>query len=234
MPFPSSPAATRLPLISLLCCVFNLIASVLVLLGWLAGIPALFQPFAGAAPVVPLSALTVLFATAALINIALVQSGSTLGNLKSARWLSLAVIAIALVVLGEYLLSLEAGLELVLLHARVVAVVQDTSFPGRLSPQAAIAVLVFGAALYGMSRPDGHAARASGWWIALGMLVPGMALVGHFVKARVFYTVAGFSDVAMALPTAVMLLILGAGALALADPQPAPLPKPAGPTGPRA
>ncbi|TXH03459.1 MAG: hypothetical protein E6R07_11405 [Nevskiaceae bacterium] len=215
---------------TLACSLFNLLVTLSVIWGWTINREALFRPLPQAGVIAPMVALTVLLATLAMGGIALAQTAERGRLLRYARWLSGAVIAIAVVALLEYLQSGPGGLESLLYFDRIKAAARPgLSAPGRLSPQTACALVLFGMALFAMSRPRGLKSRSGGWLAAFGLVVPGLALIGHFIKAPVFYTLAGLSSMGTGMPTAILLLVLGIGTLALADPQPH---RPANPAGP--
>lgn len=215
---------------TLACTLFNLLVTLSVSWGWAINREALFRPLPQAGVVAPLVALTIMLATLAMGGIALAHSLQQCRLLRLARGLSVAVIAIAIVTLLEYLQSGPGGLESLLYFDRIQAVARPgLSAPGRLSPQTACALVLFGMALFAMGRPRGLKSRSAGWLAAFGLVVPGLALIGHFIKAPVFYTLAGLSDMGTGMPTAILLSVLGIGTLALADPQPQRLAPTAGP-----
>jgi hypothetical protein len=209
-----------LPFIALLCCTFNIIASLLVLVGWGTNSQGLVQPMMGASPVVPLTAICVLIATIGLSYLTAAKATGRLDFLATSRKWSLASAIVIMITLCEYLFGSSIGLESVLLKSRVAALVSDVPYPGRLAPQTALSLLVFSLGIYWMGQKSLHAMRDGGIVIAVGMVIPGFALVGHFINFPAFHTLAGLSVMSMAKPTAMLLLILGAGALSLSDPHP--------------
>ena len=209
-----------LPLIALICCVLNLLATSLNLLGWVLRIPALEMPLSPAEPLVPLTALCVMILTVALLYLVRAQKEGRVEFLCAARRWAAATTVIVLITLGEYLFKLRGGLESLLFADRVSVVAGNLPYPGRLAPQTALSLLVFCLGIFFMSRQAPHAMRDAGLLIALGMIIPGMALIGHLIDLPAFHTLAGLTRMSTGTPTAAMLLLLGAGALALSDPQP--------------
>ena len=210
----------RLSVVALLCCAFNGFATLLILLGWLTNTNWLFQPISDAAPVVPVTAICILMSTVSLFYLLLAKRTGRVDLLCVSRKWSLIAMAVAAITLLEYLFDLNVGLETLLFHDRVVAFTPNVPYPGRLAPQTTLSFLVFSAGIYWMARNTPQAMRDAGAVIAVGMIIPGVALVGHFINFPEFHTLAGLSQMSMAKPTAALLLILGAGALALSDPQP--------------
>lgn len=210
----------RLSVVSSLCCAINSVATVLILIGWITNTHWLYQPMSDASPVVPLTAIIVLMATISLSYLIAAKAARRVDLMCVSRRWSLIAIALTAATFCEYVFDLNGGLESLFLRDRVAAAVQDVPYPGRLAPQTTLSLLVFCAGIYWLGRNTPRAMRDAGIVIAAGMVIPGVALVGHFINFPALHTFAGFSQMSMAKPTAMLLLMLGAGALALSDPQP--------------
>lgn len=120
------------------------------------------------------------------------------------------IILLALVVLMQYALRIERGIEQ-LLFAEQVGALLGGAYPGRPAPQAALAFLFIGLALWFAAHP-----RETGFDLADiaaggGAFVSFAALLGHVFQAEALY---GASN-ALSLVGALLLLILALGVLSL-------------------
>ncbi len=127
---------------------------------------------------------------------------------KAAFSLALLVIMIAGMTLIEYATHLSLGLDQCLFKDSATSI--GTSQPGRMSPNSAVAFLLYGSALILLSRqPRGsvmaHVLALAALFIAL------LALIGYLFNAQIF--ISGYSYTGVALHTLVGLWLLGMGIL---------------------
>jgi diguanylate cyclase (GGDEF)-like protein len=158
--------------------------------------------------VMPLSALACALAAAALF---LIARGGSIGRI---RILAGSVIAIAGIVLLEYLLGLNGGLEQYL-SAEATRTLLGGATPGRPAPQSVLALLFLGLALWylGGKRPYRYDFADLG--IGLSMFMSFMILMGHLFQAASLYRSAGGGVVGMSVVETLLVLGLALGALCL-------------------
>lgn len=162
------------------------------------------QPLPATLNLMPLSAIL-----CGLIALGLVAATR---NSRFTRGFALATTALSAIVLLQYLLGLQGGLERLVYGSQTQALVGGVT-PGRPAPQAALIMLFLGIALWcldkrRLTRFD-FADLASGLALFLSFVI----LLGHLYQAQVLY--AGAGDTLMSFVETVLLLLLSIGALAL-------------------
>ena len=158
--------------------------------------------------VMPLSALACSLAAGALF---LATRG---GPPARTRVLAGAVIALAAIVLLEYLLSLSGGLEQ-LLFAEQARTLLGGTHPGRPAPQAALALLFLGLALWYLAGKRPYRYDFADLGIGLALFMSFMILMGHLFQASALYQSAGGGLVGMSVVETLLVLALALGALCL-------------------
>ena len=192
---------------------FGAVAVIVVSIAYLAGWPLLWRPLLStpwppAFYVMPLSALACALAAGVLL---LVVRGGAPGN---ARLLAAGVIAIAAIVLLEYLLGLSGGLERSL-YSEPVRALLGGSYPGRPAPQSAITMLFLGLALWFLADQRTYRFDFADLGIGLALFTSFMILMGHLFQAQALYQSAGGGRVGMSVVETLLLFGLSLAALCL-------------------
>jgi len=185
-----------------------LVVGISYLIGWHALWRVLLTvPWPTALYVMPLSALACTLAAGALLL--------TLGDRsRRARLLAACVVALAAIVLLEYLLGLSGGLERYLADAPARALLGGTH-PGRPAPQSALALLFVGVALWCLADKRAYRYDFADLGIGLALFLSFMILMGHLFQAPVLYRSADGGLVGMALAETLLILGLALSALCL-------------------
>lgn len=157
--------------------------------------------------VMPLSAVLSIAVAAGML---LAQRESPSG----ARAPGLFVMAMAAIVLLEYLLDLTNGIEGSLLHEPARALLGGTT-PGRPAPQSALVFLFLGLALWGFGRAERTRFDLADLGTGLALFVGFTVLLGHLFDAHALYEAAGGGLVGMSLMETLIVLLLGVSALGL-------------------
>jgi diguanylate cyclase (GGDEF)-like protein len=174
--------------------------AILVLAGWVSGIPALTSISSGLAAMKANTAIGLLLLAAALHCVSARQ------NQRCQRWLAVAVVALGVVTLGEYIFKINIGIDEALFRDPALSF-----YPGRMSPVTASNFILLGAA---MALPRFH-------WSdyvkeALALLVSLSAIfsiVGYIYGVPSFYGVVRSGSGAVALHTGISFLALALGFL---------------------
>jgi PAS domain S-box-containing protein len=187
-----------------------MVVGVLVIAGWLAGVPALrsfgapaLRSFGtGLASMKPNTAMCSVLAGVAL---ALESRGPAAGR---RRWLARAATGLVLLVCTLTLVEYATG------HVIVDELLADDPYgeigaPGRMSPLTLAAFFCIGAAFLLLDRPTGWTSQVLS---TLGAFVGLLALVGYTLGAEAFYGIGDFTLVGV--HTAFTLVLLGTGQLA--------------------
>ncbi len=120
------------------------------------------------------------------------------------------LILLALVVLVQYLLRVERGIEQ-LLFSEQVSVLMEGVYPGRPAPQAALTFLFIGLALWFAAYSQASRYDLTGIAASAVVFVSFTALLGHLFQAEEMYGATS----GLSLADAVLLLILALGLLSL-------------------
>ena len=183
--------------------------SVLYLMGWgLLWRLLVTNPLPGALYVMPLSAVGCIAIASGLILAA--------RNAPPRRTRLAAVIAVALagIVLLEYLLGLQNGLEQYVFGEEARALLGGST-PGRPAPQAALIMLFLGLALWFLASERRYRFDFADLGIGMALFLSFTVLLGHLFEARALYQAAGGGVVGMSLMETLLLFVLSIGALSL-------------------
>jgi diguanylate cyclase (GGDEF)-like protein len=183
------------------------LAGVLVLLGWSLDIEALRRLIAGLTAMNPTTAVGFVCCGCALGLLA------TQSHLTLARRLALALAAVTAVLGGARVLALmgvvDFGIDRLFFASQLLTA--DFGRPNQMAPNTAVTFLLLGASMLIIDRP----LRRFRWGAQLLSLTAGMtsllALIGYAYGLRSFYGIG--TQIAMALPTAVMFMALAIGVL---------------------
>lgn len=168
-----------------------------------------FGPFLP--PTQPLVAILLLLTATAVLAVRLSHRRLQLGC-------GGAVAALAAVVMLEYLLGLQLGLDTLLFREDVQRL--SRVFPGRPAPLAAATFLLLGLLLLPVGRrPDGRPGRARTVAALFVLVLPVMAVVGHLFGVRELYALS--PKVGLSIQAAGVLLLLAAGTVMATDERPA-------------
>ena len=183
--------------------------SLLYLLGWwlLWRLPVT-QPLPGVFYVLPLSGIACALIATGLI-LAARQAPKT-----HTRGVAVVVAILASVVLIEYLLGLQTGLETYVFGEQSRVLLGGT-FPGRPAPQAALIMLFLGIALWALASERNYRVDFADFGIGLALFLSFTILLGHVYQARALYQSAGGGIVGMPLLETLLLLTLSICALCL-------------------
>lgn len=183
--------------------------SVAYLLGWwLLWRLLVTHPLPPSLYVMPLSAVACGLVAAGLILAARGADGTR------TRAVAVTVVALAGVVLIEYLLGLQGGLEQVLFHEQAGALLGGAT-PGRPAPQSALITLFLGIALWFLASERKYRFDFADLGIGMALFLSFTILLGHLYQARALYHSAGGGTVGMSLVETLLLLALSVGALSL-------------------
>ena len=186
--------------------VTTLAVGVIYLAGWAALWRLLVtHPLPGALYVMPLSAV-----------ICGIIGGGLLAAVRrspATRAFAIVTIALTTIVLLEYLLGIEGGLERFVLGEQTQALLGGHS-PGRPAPQAALIMLFLGLALWTLGRERLNRFDFADLGIGLALFLSFMILLAHLYQARPLFLSANGS-IGMSLVESLMLLFLSFGALSL-------------------
>lgn len=183
--------------------VVTMLISLVTLAGWAFHFPALTRVLPGAVEMKANTAVALILCGAAL----LILADRAAANIERiATGLALAVTAIGLASLGEYLFAWQLGIDELLVKDTEVAY---NPFRGRMSPFSAVAFIMAGSALTAMRRDSLLTAAKSA--AALVILIGAVSIVGYLWNAGELVTDAWLPPVAV--NTAVCLVLLGAGIL---------------------
>jgi diguanylate cyclase (GGDEF)-like protein len=158
--------------------------------------------------VMPLSAAGCIIAALGVLSAARGESS------PRTRGLGLAVIGIAGIVLLEYLLGLNGGLERYLLGGPAQTLLGGTT-PGRPAPQSALTLLFLGLAIWFLARPRPYRFDFADLGIGMALFLSFTTLLGHLYEARALYQSAGGGTVGMSLVETLLMLTLSFSALCL-------------------
>jgi diguanylate cyclase (GGDEF)-like protein len=183
--------------------------SLLYLAGWwLLWRLLLTHPLPAALHVMPLSALVNIVIAIGLI---LAMRGA---DRRRTRAASAIAVTLATIVLLEYLLGLQSGLEQYVFSGEAQALLGGAS-PGRPSPQAALIMLFLGVALWFLASERKYRYDFADLGIGMALFLTLTILLGHLFQARALYHSAGGGLVGMSLVETLLLMVLSFAALSL-------------------
>jgi diguanylate cyclase (GGDEF)-like protein len=183
--------------------------SVLYLIGWaLLWRLLITQPLPGALYVMPLSAVG-----CAAIGVGLALAARNAPPPRTRIFAGVSV-ALAGMVLLQYLLGLQSGLEQYVFGEEARALLGGTS-PGRPSPQSALIMLFLGLALWFLASERRYRFDFADLGIGMGLFLSFTVLLGHLFEARALYQAAGGGAVGMSLIESLLLFMLSLSALSL-------------------
>ncbi len=175
--------------------------------GWMLGIPRLQYLVTGWASMKANTALCLLVSGLALW---LVRPGTRSYWQQLGKGLGLAVAGFCTLILLQQLTGLDLGIDQLLVRDSAPA--PYTSYPGRVSSNAAISLILGGIAIGQLDRRSASGQSPSEWLAMLAVLPPVLALVGYGFQ---IIDIAGLiHSNAMAPHTAIAMLLLSAGILA--------------------
>lgn len=190
-------------LLSGFCCLVVIVVSLLVLAGWSFHINLLKYPFPGVVAMNPLTAVSALLMTAALV---LLSRSPNSTYRRIALVLAFVVTLLAILKLTAVLTGWDLGIDHVLFGDQLDA--QPNGQPNRMSPNTAFVILLLGLALWALALPRPR--RKLVQVLALfATLAAGFAILGYLFGAEEFYGLNSF--IPMAPHTAVVLATLGLG-----------------------
>jgi len=173
------------------------------LAGWVFHVPSLTRVLPGAVEMKANTAVALVLCGAALLILA---DRAALRVERIAKGFALAVSAIGLATLAEYVFGWRLGIDELLVKDTRVAY---NVFHGRMSPVSALTLVVLGSALTAMrSEPLQNAAK---WAAGLVILIGAVCIVGYLWNARELITDLWLPPVAI--NTAICFVLLGAGIL---------------------
>jgi PAS domain S-box-containing protein len=167
--------------------------------GWVFHLPALTRVLPGAVEMKANTALALILCGAALLILA---DRAAMRLERIAQACALAVVAIGLASLAEYLFAWQLGIDELLVK-------DSDQFRGRMPPLSAAAFIIIGLALVAMRRDA--LGKAAKWAAGLVVLIGAMSLAGYLLHAGEVVTHAWRPRVA--LNTAICFVLLGAGIL---------------------
>src|SRR5690348_4237036 len=179
----------------------------LVLFGWGLNAPLVITPIGTSYPMLPLTAVCFVLAGSSLI----IATGAKRTTKTEAIQQALAALlaTIAGLTLYEYLRGGESRFDLLLFGSRVHKV--SISPPGRMALNTAGTFLLYGLGLLSLSHDDRKQDFRAQLFVAPGILIALVALLGYVFGVSDMYRFAESSG--MALSTSVGLLLLGSGIL---------------------
>jgi PAS domain S-box-containing protein len=182
---------------------FGLVA----LAGWIFHLPLLTRLLPGAVEMKVNTAVAVILSGAALLIFA---DRAAVSAERIARSFALAVVAIGLASLAEYVFGWQLGIDEFLVKDTEVAY---NPFRGRMSPISAAAFVIIGSALAAMHRPSWLKAAKSA--AGLVILIGAVSIIGYLWSAGELITDTWVPPVAI--NTAICFVLLGAGVLLSPD-----------------
>lgn len=175
------------------------------LVGWLMGIAPLATLVPGRPPVLPNTAFALLLLGIAGVLLHPRESGRLRQFL--AESIAVVVLLIGLVIIAEYVLSLQIGLDQAFVHGRA------GQYPARASPPTALGLVFLASAiLFFDSRPNKRT-RPSEWLIIGAGLIATTALLGYLYGARPLYSLTSAPIMSVAVPMAAIRLFRVGGGL---------------------
>jgi diguanylate cyclase (GGDEF)-like protein len=182
--------------------------SVVYLLGWwLLWRLLLTNPLPGSLYVMPLSAVA---CGAIAIGVILVVRRA--GEVRI-RGVAAFVVALAAIVLLQYLLGIQGGIERALFADQTQQLLGGSA-PGRPAPQSAMVMLFLGVALWFCAGARTYRFDFADLGIGMALFLSFTILLGHLYQARLLYHSAG-GGVGMSLVETLLLVVLSLGALSL-------------------
>lgn len=183
------------------------IVGALALAGWALNVSVVTAPRAGGYPMLPLTALCFVLAGGSLAMAVRPNRSATTEAIQQS--LAALVATIAVLTLYEYLRGGTSGFDLLLFGDRIQSVTVEP--PGRMAINTAGCFLLFALALLAIPHDQRkHDLRAQ-MFATPGLFIGLVALLGYVFGVRDVYGVSPSS--AMALTTAICMLVLGIGTL---------------------
>jgi PAS domain S-box-containing protein/putative nucleotidyltransferase with HDIG domain len=197
---PTSPSLARAPAFAA-----SIVALVggCVLAGWSTGIEILKTGALGVATTKPNTAVCLMLAAAGLGLTTRGRAGA-----RMARGLALAVGVVGGLSLSEYVLGVDLGIDQLLFRDAVGSL--DTSRPGRMAPNTAVAFILVAVALAALPSTGRRAWLSPALSVGAAMLAV-VALISYLSGLTSLYEVSRLPQ--MAVPTSVSFLLLAAGIL---------------------
>jgi signal transduction histidine kinase len=180
----------------------------LAIAGWLFDAPLLRSTLPNVIAMQPITAIALVMSGAALLAAPRQGLAGAFGH-----GLSIAILLLAVLDLGEFLTGADAGVDRLLFPDAVAHQPVALAHPGRMAEATAACFLFFSTALF-LLRTRGPAGGLAFATLATAILVPaGLTLLGYLFGAALLPEIFGFTQISM--PTAVGLGTLAIGLLAL-------------------
>lgn len=197
--------------VSLACGVIGLAIGMALLLAWQYEGWKLLRPVTGAPSVAPLTVINL--CVLALTVIAAALQAEDRATLTPARVGALVIGLLQTVVLFEYGLGTEGGIEKWFWPEKAAAL--GGTYPGRPALHDAWSLLMLGAALWHFGTTDATRDRLLDVCVGAALFLPVASLVGYLFQASDLFRFAVLSGSGMAIPSALVLIVLGVGTLNL-------------------
>jgi len=181
---------------------------VVVLVGWLIGMPQLAIIVPGLPPMMPNTALCM----AALGIGGALRAREHASVARSALAIAAALLALAIGVgtVAEYALQIRTGLDQFFIPVSLGAAVH---FPGRPSPPTAVAISLLAAGILFFDTRRAERVRLPEWMILAAAIIAVTALFSQLFGAEALYRLTRMPVIGVSLPTAVALLMISSGLL---------------------
>jgi predicted Ser/Thr protein kinase len=199
----------RFRIASLVSSIFTILTACLVLAGWWLDIETLKSVVPGMIAMNPGgTALAFLLAGASLW----IQSGQAGGRLRAlATGCAVAVVLLALLRLGGYLLDWDSGPDRMLFPDKIDREALRTGHRNRMAPNTAAAILLIGLALMFLSAKSRTGLLAAQGLALITAVIALLAVIGYAYSALALIAFKQF--IPMALPTALALALMSVGIL---------------------
>lgn len=185
---------------------FAVFTGCLVFLGWMLDVPVLMSLIPGFATMKPVTAFAFILCGAALWFLTNPPQFLTtlLGQISA-----VGAVLIGLLTIAEYLFNWNLWIDYLFFMDQIIA--EGTEFPGRLSPAAAINILLLGISLLCLKIETKTGVRPSQWLALLVALNALLTLIGYTYNVQALYKISYF--VTLSLPSAIAFFVFSIGVL---------------------
>ncbi|MCW2957530.1 MAG: domain S-box protein, partial [Solirubrobacterales bacterium] len=171
--------------------------------GWALGVDALKNVIPGTVGMKATTALGVLLAA---LGVELVADPARLRRMLVGRLCGAATATIGLAVGSQYLLSVDLGIDELLVHDAVGRALGVTH-PGRLAPTTAACLLLIGAAIVLLGRSAEAGRRTAEVLVLPAGAIASLSTIGYLYAIPAFYGPASAAKMALATSTCFLLLV---------------------------
>ena len=175
------------------------------LVGWLTGTETLISFIPGQPLMMPNTAISLILTGAA--GALRAQDPTRAVRRAAAAIAALVVLAIAVVTIGEYALSLKTGLDQLFIPT------QEGPHPGRMSPPTAVALVFLTAAILTFDSQRQKNLRPSEWFVLCAGVIASTAILGQLFGVGPLYRLTGTPIIGVSVPTALGLFAIAWGLL---------------------